>query len=46
MIKNPYYITFASPVTSRLALRTLTVYLFERREKVTSISGKKIVKAL
>jgi hypothetical protein len=44
--RNPYSITFTSPVTSRSALRTSTDYLYERREKVTSISGKKIVKAL
>jgi hypothetical protein len=44
--RNPYSITFTSSVTSRSALRTFTDYLYERREKVTSISRKKIVKAL
>jgi hypothetical protein len=44
--RNPYSITFTPPVTSRAALRTSTDYLYERREKVTSIPGKKIVKVL
>ena len=44
--RNPYSITFTSSVTSRSALRAFTDYLYDRREKVTSISGKKIVKAL
>jgi len=44
--RNPHSITFTSPVTSRLAFRTSTDYLNEKRKKVTSISRKKIVKVL